>query len=143
MLHRSCGSPSASFQWVTLKVARRKRVVNDWVETRISDWMVAMIGKTLGKRKSYMESHPQEHQLWNVSIWSKDGYRFRAVTNMSATFNKLCIFAFCIYTSRSSSACASGKVYILNRWSCICSHCPFDQTKKMFIFIIYRAYSRK
>ena len=35
-----------------------------------------------------------------------------AVTSMSATFNKLSIFAFCVYTSRTSSTCAIGKFYL-------------------------------
>ena len=35
-----------------------------------------------------------------------------AVTNMSATFNKLSILVFCVYTSRSSSAFAFGKCFI-------------------------------
>ena len=34
------------------------------------------------------------------------------VTNMNSTFNKLSIFAFCVYTLRSSSAYAIEKFYL-------------------------------
>ena len=67
MLHRSCGSPLAPLQGMTLKAGRRESVVNDWVDTRISDWMVAMIDEALGK-EGVMESHPQEHQVWKESV---------------------------------------------------------------------------
>ena len=67
--------------------------------------MVTMIDEALGKRRSYGEP-------WNMSVLVKDGYRLIAVTNMSATFNKLSIFVFCVYFSRSSSTCAIGNFYL-------------------------------
>ena len=67
---RSCGSPSVHLQWVTLKAARRDRVVNDWVETRTSDWMVAIINKALGKR-SYGEPSTRAPTLKPVGFIKK------------------------------------------------------------------------
>ena len=69
---RSCGSPSAHLQWVTLKASRRDRVVNDWVEKRISDWMVAIINKALGKR-SYGEPSTRAPTLKPVGFIKKLG----------------------------------------------------------------------
>ena len=45
-----------------------------------------------------------------TSVLLKDGYRL--ITEMSATFNRLSIFAFCVYTSRSSSTYTIGKFYL-------------------------------
>ena len=49
-----------------------------------------------------------------------------AVTNMSATFNKLSIFVPCVYISRSSSTFAFGKLYMI-----------LDKRKKMLYIYIY------
>ena len=57
--------------------------------------MVAMIDETLGKRRSYGEPSTRV-QIMKRARFVKNGYRLMAVTNMSATFNKLSIFAFCV-----------------------------------------------
>ena len=46
-----------------------------------------------------------------TSVLLKDGW-YRLITKMSATFNRLSIFAFCVYTSRSSSTYTIGKFYL-------------------------------
>ena len=45
-----------------------------------------------------------------ASVLLKNGYRL--ITKMSATFNRLSIFAFCVYTSRSSSTYTIGRFYL-------------------------------
>ena len=99
------------------------------MKRRISDLVVAMIDKALGKRRSYGEPSTTAPTLKRVR-W-KNGCRFMAVTNMNATFNKLSIFACCV------PMLLENFIEILNRWSSICSHCPFDKAKKMFYKYIY------
>ena len=69
--------------------------------------MVAMINEALVKIISY-----GKHQLWNVPVLLKYGYRLMVVTNIIPTFYKFSIFAFCVYTLRSSSAYAIEKFYL-------------------------------
>ena len=52
-----------------------------------------------------------------------------AVTNMSATFNKLSIFVPCVYISRSSSTFAFGKLYMI-----------LDKRKKNALYIYIYIY---
>ena len=61
------------------------------------------------EKERSMDRHPQKQQLWNVSVMLKNWYRLMAVRNMSANFNNLSIFAFCVYASRPSSTYAIGK----------------------------------
>ena len=72
--------------------------------------MVVIIDEVLGKRRSYGEPSTAAPTLKRVRY--KNVYRFMAVTNMNATFNKLSIFAFCVRTSRLSSTYAIGKFYL-------------------------------
>ena len=70
--------------------------------------MAAMIDEALGERRCYGESSTRAPTL-KCAHFVKNAYRLMAVTSMSATFNKLSIFAFCVYTSRSSITYGIGK----------------------------------
>ena len=65
--------------------------------------MVAMIDEALGKRKRYGEPSTRATTPKCAHHFFKNGYGFRgmAVTSMSATFGKISILAFCVYTWRS------------------------------------------
>ena len=68
---------------------------NEWLNGYDDRWSV-------GEKKGVMESHLQEQQLENVFFFYKNEYRIMPVTNISATFDKLSIFAFCVYILASS-----------------------------------------
>ena len=75
--------------------------------------MVAVVDEALGKRRSCGEPSTKAPTLKRAPFVKKNGYRLIAVTNMSATFNKISIFAFCVYTfTRSSSTYPIGKFYL-------------------------------
>ena len=73
--------------------------------------MVAMIDEALGKRRRYGEPSTRAPTL-KCAHFVKNGYRLMAATSMRATFNKLSIFAFCLYTSRWTSTYAIGKFHL-------------------------------
>ena len=73
--------------------------------------MTAMIDEALRKRRRYGELSGRAPTL-KRSRFVKNGYRLMTVITMTATFNKLSIFAFCVYTSSSSSAYAIEKFYL-------------------------------
>ena len=64
--------------------------------------MVARIDEALGKRRRYGEPSTRTPNL-KCAHFAKNEL---AVTNTCAIFNKLFIFAFCVYTSRSFSTYA-------------------------------------
>ena len=74
--------------------------------------MVAMIDEALEKRRSCGEPSTKALTLKRARFVKKNGCRLIAATNMSATFNKFSMFAFCVYTSRSSSPYPIGKFYL-------------------------------
>ena len=71
--------------------------------------MVAMIDEALGKRRHYGEPFTRAPTLKRARF-VENGSRLMPVTNMSATFNKLSKFAFCVYISR----CRNAESYL--RW---------------------------
>ena len=73
MLNWSYGSPSAPLQWVTLKGAMKEMVVNEWMETKISDWMVAMMDEELGKNKELWWAIRKSTNS-ETSVLLKNGY---------------------------------------------------------------------
>ena len=78
--------------------------------------MVLMINQTLGKKRSYGEPTKRAPTLKRVCfnkkmdiVLKKNGY---GCYKCETTFNKLSIFVFCIYTSKSSSTYAIEKFYL-------------------------------
>ena len=133
-MDRSCGSLSAPLQWVTFKAARRERIVNDWVETRISDSMIAMIHEALEKRRSYGEPSTRAPTLKRADFVKKVGIDFWLLQIWAQLLTNFLYlrFAFTLQDHLAPMLLENFS-YILNRWSCICSHCPFHKTKKMFL----------
>ena len=127
-------------QWVTLQAAGRESVINDWVETRISDWMVAMIDEALGKRRSYGEPSARAPALKRVRFVNKMGidlWLLQIWPQLLTNFLYL-PFAFTLQ-NHLVSMLLENFTYIVNRWSRICYHCPLDKRKKCFIYIyIYK-----
>ena len=96
-------------QWVTLEAGMRKRVV-ELLSRDENKWLNGC-NEALGKRKRYGQPSTRAPTL-KSACFIKNGYRLIAVANMSLTFNKHCIFTFCVYASKSSSTFSIGKFYL-------------------------------
>ena len=79
------------------------------------------------EKEGVMESHPQEHQLWNVPILLKMGidlWRLQVWEQLLTNFLYL-RFAFTLQDELVPML-SENFIYILNRWSRIRSLCLFD-----------------
>ena len=128
---------------MTLKAARRERVVNNWVETRKSNWMFAMIDEALGKRRSCGEPSTRAQtlkpvrfvkkmniDLWPLQIWAKLLTKFLYLR-----------FGFTLQ-DHLVPMLLENFTYILNRWSIFVPIVPLIKRKKCFTYIyIYKIYT--
>ena len=128
---------------MTLKAARRERVVNNWVETRKSNWMFAMIDEALGKRRSCGEPSTRAQtlkpvrfvkkmniDLWPLQIWAKLLTKFLYLR-----------FGFTLQ-DHLVPMLLENFTYILNRWSIFVPIVPLIKRKKCFTYMyIYIKYT--
>ena len=61
--------------------------------------MVVVIDEALGNKRHYEEPSTRAPTMKRARF-VKNGYKLKPVTNITATFNKFTVFAFCVYTSR-------------------------------------------
>ena len=104
------------------------------METRISDSMIAMIHEALEKRRSYGEPSTRAPTLKRADFVKKVGIDFWLLQIWAQLLTNFLYlrFAFTLQDHLAPMLLENFS-YILNRWSCICSHCPFHKTKKMFL----------
>ena len=61
----------SAFPMVDIESSKEEKVVNDWVDTRISDWMVSMIDEPMRKRRSYGKPPTRASTLKRVRFVKK------------------------------------------------------------------------